>query len=1071
MNNLQLLFKTIVTLFFLTLTINSSAQCTVTISPDPIVIECGESVDLSALGLSTVPALSTTFNGGAIGPGWSSSSVPDFTNPCGPTLDGTPAAWFGDVPMPRTLTTNGFDLSCGGQVCFELDFAADDAGGGSHCEDPDQADEGVFFQYSIDGGVTWVDVFYFNPQPNYPGPYYDWADYCFTIPPAAWSSNTMFQWDQPNATTTVNDHWGIDNVSIYPTDCSFWYDWSNIPGTPDVSTQTVSPLTTTTYTVDYTNGIDVCSADVTVVVNSMIVDVNAASTSLGCNDCTDLDVVLVNSPSNICQESASQNGLDANNTTASIIGFPCVPNGASITSVLMDGYIGNVCTGWYDYDIVIDGVTVLTGQCNQTNLDLSSFLPFSAVEIVSNDNDNYPDGITMELILNISYSTSPVYAYSWSPSTGLNDATISNPLACPTVSTNYFGTITEINSGCSASDNVMITVPVGFNVNSGNIITPCIGMSDGTAEVTATAGSAPYDYVWVNSSGMTIYTDNNNNGTSVATGLFSDTYTVTVTDNNGCIEVVNVVVTNTPCSTPTFVHEPSNVTVACIGDVPVTVNLAWSDGCAGAGTAIGIDGTLIGGPCGGTITRTWSYTNSCGNSASVSQIITINDNIAPVFNAIPADITVQCYGDVPVITDLVWTDNCDGTGSVVGVEYALVGDYCGGTITRTWSYTDACGNNTTEYQVITIDDSTLPTASNPLPQIGLPPAFDATQVTDEADNCGIPTVTFGGDVSNGLLCPEIITRTYVVTDACGNYTSVFQTYTITDNINPTASNPAPINVECIGDVPVPNPLDVIDEADNVVIPVVTWVDDVSDGNSCPETILRRYYVVDGCGNFIYVTQTIIVNDDQVPTASNPATITVSGSVPAVDVNVVIDEVDNCTVTPIVLFMSESSDGGICPETITRIYSVTDDCGNTINVTHTIIVIDSSLPTASNPLPVNVECIGDVPAQDPLVVIDEADNQGAPIVAWVSDVSDGNSCPEIITRTYSVTDICGGFIHVTQTITINDVTPPVASNLASVNVECIEDVPSSDINHVIGESDNCTAVPSVVFISDVSNNGS
>ncbi|MBI6118394.1 hypothetical protein I6U49_16905, partial [Salegentibacter sp. F63223] len=59
-----------------------------------------------------------------------------------------------------------------------------------------------------------------------------------------------------------------------------------------------------------------------------------------------------------------------------------------------------------------------------------------------------------------------------------------------------------------------------------------------------------------------------------------------------------------------------------------------------------------------------------------------------------------------------------------------------------------------------------------------------------------------------------------------------------------------------------------------------------------------------------------------------------------------------------------------------------------------------------------------------MVTDEADNCTAnPTVAFVSDVSDGNSNPEIITRTYSVTDDAGNSINVTQEITVNDTTDP------------------------------------------------
>ena len=78
-----------------------------------------------------------------------------------------------------------------------------------------------------------------------------------------------------------------------------------------------------------------------------------------------------------------------------------------------------------------------------------------------------------------------------------------------------------------------------------------------------------------------------------------------------------------------------------------------------------------------------------------------------------------------------------------------------------------------------------------------------------------------------------------------------------------------------------------------------------------------------------------------------------------------------------------------------------------------------------------------------------------MVAFVSDVSDGNTCPEVITRTYSVTDACGNSINVTQTITVDDDTTPTASNPLPVSVQCIGDVPAPDIAVVTDEADNCT----------------
>lgn len=89
---------------------------------------------------------------------------------------------------------------------------------------------------------------------------------------------------------------------------------------------------------------------------------------------------------------------------------------------------------------------------------------------------------------------------------------------------------------------------------------------------------------------------------------------------------------------------------------------------------------------------------------------------------------------------------------------------------------------------------------------------------------------------------------------------------------------------------------------------------------------------------------------------------------------------------------------------------------------TTITIDNVNPTASNPSPVTVFCSADVPASDITVVTDEADNcTASPTVTFIGDVSDGGTNPEIITRTYRVTDEAGNFIDVTQTITVSPIT--------------------------------------------------
>lgn len=89
---------------------------------------------------------------------------------------------------------------------------------------------------------------------------------------------------------------------------------------------------------------------------------------------------------------------------------------------------------------------------------------------------------------------------------------------------------------------------------------------------------------------------------------------------------------------------------------------------------------------------------------------------------------------------------------------------------------------------------------------------------------------------------------------------------------------------------------------------------------------------------------------------------------------------------------------------------------------TTLTIDNVAPTASNPTPVTVFCSADVPASDITVVTDEADNCTTnPTVTFIGDSSDGGSNPEIITRTYRITDDSGNSVDVTQTITVSPIT--------------------------------------------------
>src|SRR5256885_9482350 len=117
---------------------------------------------------------------------------------------------------------------------------------------------------------------------------------------------------------------------------------------------------------------------------------------------------------------------------------------------------------------------------------------------------------------------------------------------------------------------------------------------------------------------------------------------------------------------------PAEVSVQCAGDVPAAVHLTAKDTCSGSITVSPVDGAPVNGAqgCGYTITRTWTFTDNCGNSSSASQRIHGKDTSAPVAPDAPAAANVQCAGEIPAAVQLTAQDNCSGSLTVSPVDSA-----------------------------------------------------------------------------------------------------------------------------------------------------------------------------------------------------------------------------------------------------------------------------------------------------------------------------------------------------------------------------------------------------------------
>lgn len=537
------------------------------------------------------------------------------------------------------------------------------------------------------------------------------------------------------------------------------------------------------------------------------------------------------------------------------------------------------------------------------------------------------------------------------------------------------------------------------------------------------------------------------------------TRTWTATDDCGNTDQCQQTITIED-TTPPSLTCPSAVAVQCVGDVPApNVSLVTtSDDCDPAPVVTFISDVSDGNSCPEIITRTYRSTDASGNYVECTQTITIDDTIDPVITC-PADAAVECGGSInPAATGWATaTDNCDPNVTVTYVD-----SKDGNITTRTWTATDDCGNTDQCVQTITVEDTMPPTLTCPnaisVQCVGDVPAPDINLVTTSDDCDPTPVVTFIGDVSDGNSCPEIVTRTYRSTDASGNYAECTQTITIDDTIDPVITCPVNLTIDCsVSTDPISTGW--ATATDNCDTDIAISYSDSEVAGACGQekTITRTWTATDDCGNQDQCVQTISVTDDKAPSLTCPDNITIdclTSTLP--DATGTATATDNCDTNVDITYV-DSQVGNV----ITRTWTATDDCGNTDQCEQTITIEDTTPPTLTCPDAIAVQCASEVPAPDINLVTTSDDCDPAPVVTFVSDASDGNSCPEIITRTYRSTDASGNYDECTQTITVDDTIDPVITCPANITIAC--DASTDPVNTGSATAtDNCTASPAITY---------
>jgi uncharacterized repeat protein (TIGR01451 family) len=360
------------------------------------------------------------------------------------------------------------------------------------------------------------------------------------------------------------------------------YSWSAGATSSGANSASVSPSSTTSYTVTGASGACTATAVSTVTVNPVPV-VTASATPASCGVCNG-SVAATASPAPATYSWTGPAGYTA-----------------TITNPV------NLCPGTYTVTATHTGcasmpypVTVATSS--PVTATVGSVVPASCGMCNGGATVSVTGGV-------------PPYAYLWGSAPGVTTSTAVG--LCPG---SYMVSVTDAN-GCVA--NLIVTIPNSTVITSMISTTPtACGICNGSANVTASGGTAPYTYDWVPGTPA-------GDGTPAISALCTGTYTVTVTDASGCVSFASASIVNSNPVYVTSTAAPSacgacNGTVTVIGSggvAPYTYGLSngslsqangnFTSVCSGAYVATVTDTN----GCSGIYTILVPSTNTSGFSA------------------------------------------------------------------------------------------------------------------------------------------------------------------------------------------------------------------------------------------------------------------------------------------------------------------------------------------------------------------------------------------------------------------------------------------------------------------------
>tara|TARA_B100000508_G_scaffold118450_1_gene98519 strand:- start:29009 stop:33682 length:4674 start_codon:yes stop_codon:yes gene_type:complete len=622
------------------------------------------------------------------------------------------------------------------------------------------------------------------------------------------------------------------------------------------------------------------------------------------------------------------------------------------------------------------------------------------------------------------------------------------PVACQTVTVNVDNTPPTIT----------LTTPITVNTDPGTCYYP-------------SANLTPPTVVDADCAVDTVYNDAD---LLMLPGLHVVTWTAIDVNGNTATATQDVTVQDVELPAMTA---PGNLTVAadasCQASGVALGTPTATDNCSIASITNDAPATF---PLGTTIV-TWTATDASGNIDTDTQEVTVEDQTDPTIVGLPADIVVSndpgvCEAAVAWAAPVA-SDNCAGATITQTQGPANGSNFPVGTTLVEYTATDGAGNSVSGTFTVTVNDTENPTITVPADiTVSADNACQANPALGSAttsDNCGVASVSNDAPASFGLGSTIV---TWTVTDVNGNTTNDTQTVTVIDDIDPVIVNlPSDISVSndagnCSAVVSWTAPT----ATDNCAGVSISQIGGLASGSAFPVGITTvTYEALDGSGNTTTGSFDVIVTDDENPTITPPADVTVSAG-------------NNCTASGVALGSETTNDNcGVASVTndapviyplgtTTVTWTVTDNSGNVATATQDVIVQDTDAPSVIAPADITVSadasCQGTVaslgtPVTDDNCSVASVTNDG------LATYPLGNT-----TVTWTVTDGSGNVSTDTQTITVVDDTDPVINGLPANIVQSNDPgVCNAIVNWTAPTvSDNCSGA-TITQTSGIANGGS